>query len=400
MNKKQLLLTTMLCALGCIAWYTRTWREPYGRQNPRRDATHTMTIFVHGTFNPGLGLLNVVDLFSGNVSGGEYARIVGSMRDDEFFYQEQPMLARGLVAFEPTFEQQDGKYKLAAYPIANAYEEVAQQLHPGKVINHYYTFGWSGLLSAEERTKASQEFAKELVREYATLQKSGISVKIRIVAHSHGGNVALGLCTQQEVPRIDELVMLGTPVQEETSTFVNSPLFGKIYNLYSSADTAQSADFISTKQRESKRTFAQTPQNMVQAQLLVNYDKANTQKQTSLSLWEKVFGGGALETQDPSHKDLWFLTWNKEFCQPNFPFKPLPMVLFVPLILDVLRQPGNVQVNVSTTGGQICAQVLGDTTQVAMPMTNFITIKKQVMGWEPRRISKQESFENLLARRE
>ena len=400
MNKKQLLITTMLCALGCVLWYARTHRSPYGRGNPRPDALHCMTIFVHGTFNPGLGLLNFFDLFSGNVQESEYARIVASMRGDEFFYQEQPMLAPGLVGFEPTFATRDGKYKLAAYPIANAYEEVAQKLHPGAVINHYYTFGWSGLLSADERKQAASVFAKELAREYAALVHTGITPRIRIIAHSHGGNVALNLSQEKDVPRIDQLVMLGTPIQEETSAFVDNPLFGRVYNLYSKDDVAQGADFISTKNRQSKQTLEHTAKNVSQAQLLVNYDPAHDVPEERQTLWAKVFGGGNSQSADPSHKDLWFLTWNDEFCKPNFPFKPLPMVLFLPLILDVLESACDVQVNVCTHNGSISAQVLGHEAAASIPMSCFTDIKEHVLAWEPRRISKQESFANLLARRQ
>ena len=400
MNKKRLLVTIALCTLGCIAWYTSTYRTPYGRSKPRPDAAHCMTIFVHGTFNPGLGLLNFFDLFSGNVQESEYARIVASMRGDEFFYQEQPMLALGLVAFEPTFTPSDSQLKLAAYPIANAYEEIAQALHPGGVINHYYTFGWSGLLSCGERAKAAQEFATQLSREYAALVGTGITPRIRIIAHSHGGNVALNLASPQDVPPIDELVMLGTPVQEETSALVESPLFSRVYNLYSKEDVAQGADFISTKHHRSKQVFESDAKNLTQAQLRVNYDSSQDVEEKSQTLWTKLFGGGAHKSADPSHKDLWFLTWNDEFCQPNFPFKPLPMVILVPLILDALGDGGNVQVNVSTLDGTITAQVLGHDTGVQLGMAHFSSIKDHVLAWEPRRVSKQESFANLLARRQ
>ncbi len=76
------------------------------------------------------------------------------------------------------------------------------------------------------------------------------------------------------------------------------------------------------------------------------------------------------------------------------------MVLFLPLILDVLESACDVQVNVCTHNGSISAQVLGHEAAASIPMSCFTDIKEHVLAWEPRRISKQESFANLLARRQ
>ena len=82
-------LITLLLAAGLFVHYKR--RAPYSRANPHPNATHELTIFIHGTFNPGLGLLNVFDLWGDKVENSRYAKIVGAMRDDAFFDQEQPI---------------------------------------------------------------------------------------------------------------------------------------------------------------------------------------------------------------------------------------------------------------------------------------------------------------------
>src|SRR5262249_19127675 len=70
--------------------------------------------------------------------------------------------------------------------------------------------------------------------------------KIRIIAHSHGGNVAL-LLEKAKDPAdttfsISELILLATPVQHETKKYAHAPLFEKIYSLYSHLDSLQIID--------------------------------------------------------------------------------------------------------------------------------------------------------------
>lgn len=111
----------------------------------------------------------------------------------------------------------------------------------------FYLFGWSGTLSFTEREKAAKDLytqLKELRQEYK--KKYGIEPKIRILAHSHGGNVAL-LLEKVKDPAdtsfsIHELILLATPVQYETKKYAHAPLFEKIYSLYSHLDSLQIID--------------------------------------------------------------------------------------------------------------------------------------------------------------
>lgn len=110
---------------------------------------------------------------------------------------------------------------------------------------HLYIFGWSGKLCFIEREKAAARLYQELitlVHEYQT--KTGTTPRLRIIAHSHGGNVALnlGLCCTDPKLSIDELILLACPVQDKTKEFVDHPLFKKIYALYSALDIIQIID--------------------------------------------------------------------------------------------------------------------------------------------------------------
>lgn len=86
---------------------------------------------------------------------------------------------------------------------------------------HAYIFGWSGKLSFTEREKEARNL-------YHALQNISIKYKntyntqpiIRIIAHSHGGNVALNLAKIHKQENafalyVDELILLGCPVQKK-----------------------------------------------------------------------------------------------------------------------------------------------------------------------------------------
>lgn len=86
-----------------------------------------------------------------------------------------------------------------------------------------FPFNWSGKNTQSARNQAAQELAEHL----ATLAKSYPSARQVIIAHSHGGNVAIRAIQLSTIPRV-ELATLGTP-------FINidardlDPLSGLVY---------------------------------------------------------------------------------------------------------------------------------------------------------------------------
>lgn len=112
---------------------------------------------------------------------------------------------------------------------------------------HFYIFGWSGKLSFSARLEAARALFKELVNLLNYYEDTYCCIpQIRIITHSHGGNVALNLARVQKEHNlplaIDELILLACPVQIETKELVNDPLFKKIVSLYSSLDLIQILD--------------------------------------------------------------------------------------------------------------------------------------------------------------
>lgn len=261
-----------------------------------------ITVFVHGSFGSVLSFLSMSQVLHDDLKGSLYRKLNKKMRKNKLFYQDQPMLDKGFSKVNPTFEITSTTSNQAAYPIIKAYELVLRETHPKKEINHFYTFGWSGLMSQYRRRYESIRLYNHLTEEIEKFERQGIHPKIRLIAHSHGGNVCLNLAAIKKilvtkdpleshnfsenpdenesiqkmfnilsqfpnkdaatlkkgqkrynyVPNnpyllIDELIIFGTPIQAETAPFVLSDIFNKIYNIYSEEDLIQQLDVLTTK---------------------------------------------------------------------------------------------------------------------------------------------------------
>ncbi len=190
----------------------------------------TVTIWIHGTM-PSL--------------------IVPKFAKKSFFY-----LDHGLVPIT-RYNHKDQLYKIATTLTESCPERFD--------IDHYYTFGWSGKLCFTERKKSAQE----LYHNIASLKESYMTTYddppyIRIITHSHGGNVVLNLAKvkKRDDPLIiDELILLACPVQEKTKHLIANDCFNKVYAFYSGGDTIQILDPQGlykkgkTKKLFSERTF-------------------------------------------------------------------------------------------------------------------------------------------------
>jgi hypothetical protein len=113
-------------------------------------------------------------------------------------------------------------------------------------LKHYHYFGWNGKLDFNERKKAAHDLYTQLERLYYNyIQTSGKTPKIRIITHSHGGNVLLNLAhiiPENSPIFIDEAIILACPVQEKTKHFIANPRFKKVYAFYSGNDMFQVLD--------------------------------------------------------------------------------------------------------------------------------------------------------------
>ena len=457
------LITTIGGGVISSIWFYEPVRSYF---LPAKVQRPWLNIFVHGAFNPGLGLLNIVEVFNDKVKGTNYAQLIKKMRHDPFYYQEQPILARGLL--KVTLEDTPPKegYKYAVHPIASAFKTIMQEITPKQPEHHFYTFGWSGLLSQECRRHEAIRFHNALCEELTKFHAQDIYPQIRLIAHSHGGNVCLNLAAINELTRmkkegtqpyagadtldakeaqaqmqlltskmphkdewqskqahkqydympdktlsiIDELILFGTPIQTETMHYFHAPLFAKIFNFYSEQDTFQAMDIISTKRYYCKQRLESLKQEVspqepriIQAKIMIDKDFTTTQPQDK-SLWQSLVNSNATtESKDPTHKNLWFLAWNKEFCQLNYPFDPLPMVIFAPLLvkaLEEVEEKNDLDLNIECIDTQIHIDVLGHDEHFPMatstfPMPIIDAIKDNAMRWKPETFTRKNSYHHL-----
>lgn len=143
----------------------------------------------------------------------------------------------------------------------------------------FYHFCWSGKLCFNERLCAAHDLHNALTTLMQHARTSnGTRPKLRVIAHSHGGNVCLNLALikRDTALFIDELILLACPVQDQTKELVKDPMFGRVYALYSAIDLIQILDpqgFYKHKAHAdtlfSKRQFAHQP-NLAQMKIKVD----------------------------------------------------------------------------------------------------------------------------------
>lgn len=142
--------------------------------------------------------------------------------------------------------------------------KIAQTLINADPINYpeqeFYLFGWSGKLSFDQRKEAAAMLYHDLKELQTTYKKRyGQEPYIRIISHSHGGNVILLLEEVKDADDnlvINEVIFLAVPVQTPTMEYVCAPIFKKIYSLYSLLDVLQIIDPQGLQQEKKSPLFS------------------------------------------------------------------------------------------------------------------------------------------------
>jgi hypothetical protein len=359
-----------------------------------------ITVFVHGTFGSTASLLDPNAVRRDEVEGSTYKKVVREMRKNPFFLNEQSIMEKkGLIQVRPSFDVSATREQcIAAPPIAKAYDLITNSVFEGSRNNKYYVFGWSGLLSQKRRRKEAVRLYNSLIEERDKLIDLGFEPKIRIISHSHGGNLVLNLgglrdamdgewntlpeenneeflpikndfkALLNSLPKkeiamvrgeqkrfdyfpdkpllIDEFIMLGAPIQPETAYFARSNTFGLVCNIYSDEDRVQELDFISTSGSSEKRldflNLKESKNNnrIVQARVTVSRqvdldEKGDDEKR--MTWWKVLLGLHDItrKRHDPTHREMWFIVAPKD--DDECSFKPLPTVTFVPAVIKLLH---------------------------------------------------------------
>lgn len=315
---------------------------------------HWLIIYIHGIIGiqPHLNLPNLAKFFRDKIAQSVYERTVELIRRDEFFYQHHPMQLPGLRKIDLT-NQQPGA---CATAYAHLYEEIYKHYLP-HTINHYYTFGWSGLLSSRMRHYEGKMLYDQLHTELSAFKKQNINPKICLITYSHGGNIALKLAevasqdmyAPMKKLAIDKLIFIGLPVLGETDFLINSPIFKKIYHVYSYGDRVQPLDCFSMGGFSSSRTFKSRldfhiPDKLVQIELRLKKPRASRGLNINPSNKVPFINNKQQQrTADPGHTELWSFGWSHRGFRESFPLYPLPAAILLPYlayIVDTHHQQG------------------------------------------------------------
>jgi len=183
---------------------------------------------------------------------------------------------------------QNGLLHETAYKESSNFRKLAKNLSKQKTARfkpgNFYPFGWSGKLSIRKRKVVAKKLhidLLKLINKYK--QAHGVTPKIRLITHSHGGNVALHFAQINDASnkkiKISELVLLACPAQQETASAITSPTFEKIYSIYSGVDMIQVLDPQGLRHVKDQKVVEQpffserifTPQkNLTQVKIKIN----------------------------------------------------------------------------------------------------------------------------------
>lgn len=413
--------------------------KPHPKATPKVQQPEAwITVFIHGTFSCYLGLLSLPSVVKDSVGKTLYKKLVESRRKNSEHFVYQAMLQRGLVKIQPSYDLHvTNGQRFSAYPLAQIFQDFSFHIAPKKVTNSFYTFGWSGLLSQAQRRIEAVRLYNALATEVTHYQRTGVKPKIRLIAHSHGGNLCLNLAAINDllslssydnvstattdaatnkslaamfdyikklpnkegaadkknlksldhVPTtpltIDELVLFGTPVQIETEALYFSPTFKKIYHFYAESDSVQKMDMISTAKKSERRVTHSTKQlpkmrafpQLIQGKIIVNRHR-------------KRADNNSYKKYELSHRDLWAISWH----HGSNPLAPLPVFVFTPLLLAALEAQttpcNDVDINIRLTRKYLKVQVSPHEKQelntlVAIPRNTLEEIKNNLRRWDP-----------------
>ncbi len=113
----------------------------------------------------------------------------------------------------------------------------------------YYMFNWSGVIYPIQNKEIA---SVELFYEIFSFKKNNPNDKIILIGCSHGGNVILGMSDLLKLYNIeiDTVVLLGTPIGENSDKNAMKKLFNgryvfkQIINIYSNSDFIQKIDLV------------------------------------------------------------------------------------------------------------------------------------------------------------
>jgi len=333
-----LIITTLL--FSCNATQTKNTKINNNQET-------WITIFLHGIVSaqPVLSFKTIRLLSKDLIENTIYEKYVENVRPDPYFNANQAKQGLGLQSIDLT--KKDAKDGCAA--LANIFEKQYKWMG-NKSNNLYYTFGWTGFLSRKKRYQDAIELYKTLSRLTQNFKTKGVNPKIRLIGFSNGAGLCLDLplvIKQENLKRnfkIDELIMLGMPIQRSRDFLICDPIFGKKYHFYSGADRIQILDLSDPYKFFSRRKFKtrlgfKLPKDLIQVKL---------QLLRKSGRWANSYKKGKLTARhahnikecSPGHCEWFFFGWTNKFYRDNFAIDPLPVVSIIPTLINIINESG------------------------------------------------------------
>lgn len=421
---KHMLKTSSARIIMLVFWFLigsspQTLPAPISQsQNQPQVCTHEITIFVHGIMGSKLALsfYHIVTLIKDKSADTVYAKTIDGIRTNPFFYQNQPIAQLGLKKLEIEDLAPGNAAGIAAYlydaidamdntecpSILRGERDTKIQEKEVKMLSrhHYYTYGWSGLLSKQAREAEGEEFLATLQKLWNDLRARNITPKLRLIGFSHGGNLCIQLARAKQKMKkepaiaVDELVLIGTPIIDETNAALSDPLFESIYNLYSPGDSVQkmevfSGNFFSGQKFEATHN-APLPTKLTQIEIKVQKDRVKKNRYTKK---ERNFGA---TDYSPGHMELWFFGWTPNHYREDFPLYPLPTMVFTPTIINRVKTVSSKdQKNIVVTlHPESNTMSIGSTSMPFLSPAVLDTLKQTALEYAPSEYSLAEYREH------
>lgn len=314
-----------------------------------------INIFVHGSVGSSMYFKYFFTLFKKDISKTSYYDLTLKHRADKKWVKNHAAQELGLKKIDTST-----KNKTAAQLFEQLYDMVQHTFFPEQTCIGSYTFGWSGVVNHKQRCLDAATFYQELKVLVAQIHKNRPHIKIRIIAYSHGGNVALNMAQEYEKDPnpgnffINELIMIATPIQQETDCYALHPFFEKAYSIYSRSDCVQKADCFSTRGIFSGRNFCNNDrcpcaQAVQQIELKITVAACNDLKKGCTTNSKKRI------QRSPGHIELWYFAdlckykcsngteiyepcFESKMYRPHFPLEPLPAALLAPGIVAAIQK--------------------------------------------------------------
>lgn len=368
------------------------------------DETCVIKVFIHGTYGSALSLLNYGHVKKDDLAGTAYLALQRVLRQSEDEGSRRFMGPVGLL-------QVNAENVQAQDPMTCMIEALAQ-VHKGLFGDDeeslHYLFGWSGLLSQQERRREAIRLYNNLVTLRDAVKVRGKKPVLKLYCYSHGcnvglnlalvdaclsgdarlleaidpevrvgmqellaGNACLGLSTilshdqaeklaheyqrpLRRLEKIDQIMLLALPVQEETAPFVGDKLFGRVIQVYSENDGIVDADLVSSKKRSQTLLDRDLLKNASQVKVvrwmhnrlpeLGDRPELRNKKEHSIleefqasRIRRRMMGGAnpdCIHLQDPTHQDFWCMLHRSK----KKVFGGMPLLVFTPLLENLLTQ--------------------------------------------------------------